>query len=378
MRIAINTRFLLSSKMEGFGWFTYETVKRMVEDHPDVEFIFFFDRPYHQRFIFGPNVTPVVLHPQARHPILFRIWFNLSVHRALKKYKADLFFSPDGYLSLPSSIPQIGVIHDLNFEHYPQDIPPSARKYLLKYFPLFAKKATHIITVSQFSKEDIIKSYNIPDNKITVAHNGGSEAFHPLADQEKLDSRENFADGNEYFVFVGALHPRKNLNKLFEAFEAFKKETSSPTQLVIVGEKLWKDSSIEELYNSLECKHDIQFTGHLALEDLTKAVGGAKALVFPSYFEGFGIPLVEAMKAGVPVTCGNLTALPEVAGDAALFFDPFNINDIADCLKKLDTDANLCEQLSKVGLERSKEFSWDKTADIIWNVLESTLSEKSN
>jgi len=148
MRIAINTRFLLPHKMEGFGWYTYEIMKRLVENHPEHTFILFFDRSYDAKFVFGENVIPVVLHPQARHPILFRIWFNWSVKRALKKYRADVFFSPDGYLSLTSDLPQIAVMHDLNFEHNPKDLKPTMRKYYQTYFPRFASKAKHIITVS--------------------------------------------------------------------------------------------------------------------------------------------------------------------------------------------------------------------------------------
>ena len=153
MKIAVNTRFLLSGKMEGFGWYTYEITKRMVEQHPEHEFIFFFDRPFDPKFIFASNVTPVVLNPPARHPVLFIYWFEFAVRRALKKVKADVFFSPDGYLSLRSMIPQISVIHDINFEHFPKDLPWSARAYLRYFFPLFAKKATQIITVSEYKIE---------------------------------------------------------------------------------------------------------------------------------------------------------------------------------------------------------------------------------
>ena len=149
MRIAVNTRFLLKSKLEGFGWFTFETLKRMTMNHPEHEFIFFFDRPYDDKFIFSDNITPVVLPPMARHPILFKIWFNKSVTWALKKYKADVFFSPDGYLSLKTDIPQIGVIHDLNFEHFPNDIPPTPRKYLLKYFPLLRQLKSSLFQIIQ-------------------------------------------------------------------------------------------------------------------------------------------------------------------------------------------------------------------------------------
>jgi glycosyltransferase involved in cell wall biosynthesis len=377
MRIAINTRFLLSSKMEGFGWFTYETVKRIVESHPEVDFIFFFDRDYDEKFIFGDNVQAVVLNPQARHPVLFRIWFNISVSRALKKYKADLFFSPDGYLSLKTSIPQVGVIHDLNFEHYPADIPSSARKYLKKFFPLFAKKANHIITVSEYSKHDIVSTYSILPDKITVAHNGGSDAFKPLDTDDKSAIQNKYTAGEEYFVFVGALHPRKNLIRLFEAFSQFKSESKSKTKLLIVGEKLWKDDKIEKAYFDSTVKNEIHFTGHLPLSDLTKAVGGAKCLVFPSYFEGFGIPLVEAMRAGCPISCGDRTSLPEVAGDAAIYFDPFSITDMKNSLIQMDSNANLRNELSRKGIERSKLFSWDDSAKIIWTVLQETYEKSS-
>ena len=129
MRIAVNTRFLLPKKMEGFGWYTFETISRIVKKHPEHEFFFFFDRPFDKKFIFASNVTPVVLNPPARHPILFKIWFDRSVTKALKKYQCDAFISPDGYLSLKTDVPQLGVIHDLNFEHHPKDIPASALKY---------------------------------------------------------------------------------------------------------------------------------------------------------------------------------------------------------------------------------------------------------
>ena len=370
MKIAINTRFLLASKMEGFGWFTYETVKRLVTQHPEHEFIFFFDRAFDERFIFGKNVKGVVLSPQARHPILFKLWFNVSVTKALKKYDVDVFLSPDGYVSLKTEVPQIAVIHDLNFEHYPEDLPKNVAKYLRNYFPKFARKAKQIITVSNYSRDDIVDTYGISEDKITVAHNGGSDAFVPLSVEEKQFAQNQYASGSEYFVFVGALHPRKNVNRLFEAFDKFKYKSGSKIKLLIIGEKLWRDKGLESAYNIMASKEDVLFTGHLSLEKLTKAVGGAKALVFPSYFEGFGIPLVEAMKASCPIICGNKTALPEVAGDAALLIDPFSVDELSDALFEMDSNEAFREELIAKGQERSKLYSWDFTADKIWEVVE--------
>lgn len=371
MRIGINTRFLLSNKMEGFGWYTFEIVQRIVKNHPEHEFIFFFDRPYDKKFVFGENVTPVVLSPQARHPFLFYLWFEFSIKRALKKYKVDLFFSPDGYLSLSSKIDQIGVIHDINFEHNPKDVKWLARKYYHYFFPRFAKKANHIITVSDYSKNDISETYGIDPSKITSIWNGASDLFKPLDDKSRIQLK--FANGNPYFLFVGALSPRKNLKRLIEAFEIFKTANSeSDYQLVIVGQELWKNSN-SDITISESVKNQIHFTGHVALEELVEIMGAASVFTFVPYFEGFGIPLVEAMKCGTPILSGDKTSLPEIAGNAALYCDPLNVSDIAEKLSVLALDKKLQSDLSKKGLERGQMFSWDKAAQATWEVIESVL-----
>ncbi len=369
MRIAINTRFLITGKMEGFGWYTYEVTKRLVENNPDHQFILFFDRPFDPRFVFGKNVTPVVLSPQARHPILFKIWFNYSVTRALKKYRADVFFSPDGYLSLKTDIPQVAVIHDINFEHFPEDLPKTARKYLRKYFPKFARKATKIITVSEYSKSDLVKTYGVPPEKITASWNGASDVFKPISEAKKSEVRNVVSNGQPYFLFVGALHPRKNLKRLLNAYEAFiNLRPDSPYRLVIVGEEMWKgNSSLSPTNEAVKAR--ISFTGHVKLENLAEIMAAAAIFTFVPYFEGFGIPLVEAMKSGTPVLCGDKTSLPEVGGDAVMYCDPFDEKDILDKLIQLVDDTALQEKLREKGLERGKLFSWDRTANDVWTVL---------
>lgn len=368
MRIAVNTRFLLSRKMEGFGWYTYETVKRLVEKHPEHTFIFFFDRPYDEKFIFGPNVVPVVLFPPARHPFLFVAWFEWAVYRALRKHKADVFFSPDGFLSLRSNIPQIPVIHDLNFEYYPEDIPFMARKYLRWFFPKFAKKAARIITVSENSKADIVKHYNIRPNHVKVGWNGASELFKPLDPDEKTLTKKTFSNGKDYFLFVGALHPRKNVMRLLQAFEKYVGGNGAH-DLVIVGENLWKQNNAYHAAISPRTEKRIHFTGHLPIESLTKVMASAMTFVYVPYFEGFGIPLVEAMRCGVPMISGNLTSLPEVAGNAAFYVDPFNVDEISEAMLRLESDPGLREDLSDKGLKRAALFNWDNTAEVIWQTI---------
>ncbi len=373
MKIAINTRFLLPHKLEGFGWFTHEVVSRIVKNHPEHEFFFFFDRKYDEKFIYADNVTPVVLYPPARRAFLFKIWFEWSVKRALKKYNIDLFFSPDGYLSLGSNVKQVGVIHDLNFEHYPNDLPNWASKYLRTYFPKFAKKADRIVTVSQFSKKDIVKQYNISSDKIDVAYNGVGDFFSPVSEFEKDLVKSKFTNGLSYFIFVGALHPRKNVINLFKAFALFKQKTKSTNKLLIVGERYWWNDEMKTTFEGLQFKEDIVFTGHIQSKELNQLYGAAEALVFVSYFEGFGIPLIEAMRCETAIVSSNASCLPEVAGEAAVYVDPFSVEDIAEGMKKIHQDTALRENLIEKGKERSKFFSWDKTAKQVWESLEKVL-----
>ncbi len=368
MRVGINTRFLIKGKMEGFGWYSYEIVKRLVQNHPEHTFYFYFDRPYDDEFLFGENVVPIVLSPKARHPILFLYWFEWKLKRAMKKHKIDLLFSTDGYAVLGSSVPQILTIHDINFEHNPEDLPLSARLYLRYFFSKFAKKAKKILTVSDYSKGDIGKTYGISNNKIVSVWNGASEVFQPIPENEKVKVRHLRSGGHEYFLFVGSLHPRKNITRLIEAYNSYLDEVKDPYHLVIVGEQLWKNNA-EKIPLNDKSKSRVHFTGHLPLIDLAETMAAASVFTYVPYFEGFGIPLVEAMKCGVPIVSGDKTSLPEVAGDAALYCDPFDVNSIKQSLVKVSEDAVLREELSAKSLERGQLFSWDKAAKEVSQVL---------
>lgn len=361
--------------MEGFGWFTYEVTKRIVLAHPEHEFYFFFDRPYDPSFLFADNVKPVVINPPARHPILFIMWFEMGVKRALKKHKIDLFFSPDGYLSLASKVPQVGVIHDINFEHFPMDLPKSASKYLRKFFPRFARKANHIVTVSQYTKLDVARTYGISSGKISVAWNGVSEKF-TLQSAETIEkTREEYANGRPYFLFVGSLHPRKNLKRLLQAYTNLCETGRTQMDLVIVGAQMWKKN--EGIALTEKVKAHVHFTGHVSQDDLVRLVGSATIFTYVPYFEGFGIPLVEAMRSGIPIISGKLTSLPEVAGEAAEYVDPFSVEEIKLAMSKLEENPERRQELIEQGLSHAQKFSWDLTAQKVWNVLEKELIKLS-
>ncbi|PCJ88413.1 MAG: glycosyltransferase [Flavobacteriales bacterium] len=369
MKIAVNTRLLLEDKLEGIGWFAFETLKRITKNHQEHEFVFIFDRPFSEEFIFSDNVKPVVIGPQARHPLLYYWWFEYSIPKILKKEKADLFLSPDGYLSLASPVRQVQVIHDLNFEHYPQDLPFLERWNYRHFFPKYARKAVRIATVSEFSKNDTVEQYGISPKKITVIYNGANENYRPISEEERQAARKKHAGGKPYFLFIGSLHPRKNVANLFRAFDAFKKSSGNDVQLLIVGEKKWWTGEMRQAFENMEHKTDVVFVGRKGTNELQEIIPSALALVYVSYFEGFGIPIVEAMNCDVPVITSNVTSMPEVVGDAALLVDPFSANSIKDAMLKMASDENLRQSLIEKGRNRRRDFSWEKTAEGLWRVV---------
>ncbi len=376
MKIAVNTRLLLKNKLEGIGWFTYETFSRMVKAHPEHRFYFLFDRPFDPSFIFADNVEPVVVSPPARHPFLHYWWFEHALPRALKKIGPDLFISPDAYNSLASPYKNLMVIHDLNFVHHPGIMPWLSQKYYNYYTPLYAWKASRIVTVSQYSKYDIVKQYEIPAEKIDVVYNGANETYAPVPEDIKERTRKERTGGKPYFLFVGALNPRKNVTGLFRAFDLFVEDTGSENHLVVVGEKMFGGAKIKKAYMQMKHRNRVVFTGRLEPEELKNVMGSALALTFVPFFEGFGIPIVEAFRAGIPVITSHLTAMPEVAGDAALLVDPFDAEEIARAMKKITFVADLRKKLVKKGFQRSRVFSWDKTAERFWEAIEKTMQPK--
>ncbi len=373
MVIAVNTRLLLKGKLEGIGWFTLETLKRMTLNHPEHRFIFIFDRPYDQDYIFAENITPVVIGPPTRHPVLWYLWFEFQVPRVLKKYNADLFLSPDGYLSLRTKVPQLAVIHDINFVHRPDDLPWLKAKYYNYYFKKFARIARRIATVSFYSKEDITRSFKVDYDKIDVVYDGINQIFAPTTEEEQNATRAKYSDGKPYFLFVGALHPRKNICGLLNAFDAFKSVDKEGIKLVIVGGEMHKTGDIFDTYDNMRHRSDVVFTGRVSSADLHDIFGAAMSLAFVPFFEGFGIPVVEAMSAGVPVICSNTTSIPEVGGSAVLYADPCKTEQITDAMIKMAADKELRENLIEKGMIQKNKFSWDETARLLWMSVERAL-----
>ncbi len=360
----------MPNRLDGIGWFTYETLKRITQGHPECQFYFLFDRAYDEQFIFADNIEPIVVHPQARHPFLFYLWFEQSIPRVLKKLQVDLFLSQDGYLSLKSPIKQLAVIHDINFHHYPQDLPFLVRKYYNYFFPKFAHKASRIATVSEFSKQDIVEAYGVAPDKIDVVYNGVNERYAPVATQDQENIKKKYTQGKDFFLFIGTLLPRKNIVHLLKGFERYKQNNTSDTQLLMVGNKKWWTADMEEAYQGMQYKDEVIFPGYIGPKELHHLLGAATGLSFVPYFEGFGIPIIEAMKCGTPVITSDASSTKEVGADAAILVDPYNVNQIAQAMQEVQNDQALRQRLIQKGLQRANDFSWEQTAEKLWACVE--------
>ena len=376
MRIGVNTRFLIKDKLEGLGRYTHEVVSRLVLNHPEHEFVFFFDRPFDDSFVYAKNVKPVKVNPPARHPYLWYVWFEWMLPRVIKKEKIDYFFSPDSFLSTRVKIPQHVVIHDLAFEHVKDGVPGLVEKFYKKNIPTYCKITQRISSVSEFTKQDINKQYGIPLDKIDVAYNGASVNFVPVSNGKKEIVKKQYSDSQDYFVFVGGMHPRKNISNLLRAFDEFKNKTHSKMKLVLVGRKAWQTSEMEDVFLNMKSNEDVIFTGHLNDEELGKVVGAAHAMTYVPFFEGFGLPILEAQQCNVPVICSNTSSMPEVGGDAALLVDPNKVNEIAEAMTKL-LDSNIHAELTSKCSTNAKRFSWDQTAKQVWDSIEKGIQSAS-
>jgi GT2 family glycosyltransferase/glycosyltransferase involved in cell wall biosynthesis len=293
------------------------------------------------------------------------IWHNLILPNQLKHELLDLihFTSPTGSLKKIRDTIYINTIYDLTPILHPEThgtIMILHYKYIL---PRILKRCDAIITVSENTKKDLIKYYKIPEDKIKVIYLGVDEIFKPMENIEKnrLDIRNKFNISNPYLLYVGMIEPRKNLVRLIKAYNQIKKE-GYPHSLVIVGAIGWKYKEIFQLVDSLDLHKSINFTGFVELKDLVLLYNCADIFVYPSLYEGFGLPPLEAMSCGTPVVTSNTSSIPEVVGDAALLIDPYSIESIASGVKKVLDDDTLKNELKIKGTIRSKDFNWGKTA----------------
>ena len=374
--IAINGRWLLAGKLEGTGWYSHSIIKRLVELHPEVDWHIFYDRSPKAPHIY-PGVKSHVLKPAARHPWLWSFWNEWLVPRKIMKIKASIYWSPDGLLPSRKSLKGyqmklVTTIHDLNFVHRPKEIPIKVGNYYREVCSRSAKESDRILAVSKTTKNDIISTYSKNKKDIDITYNAPQKDFTPLSEKQKKTAQKNFAKGNPYFCFLGAFTPRKNLKTLVYAFNKWSLlNPNSNHQLVIAGRSLHQD---EELNTALKNGNKkILLPGFIPRNQLNNFFGGATAFVFPSYFEGFGIPIIEAMASNCLVLSSNSSCMPEIANDAAHYSRPEDIEDWVCALNFAVKNEKDVELLKKKGLKRANYFKWEHSVDQVWKSFQEIL-----
>lgn len=273
----------------------------------------------------------------------------------------DLFHSPDHVFPALAKLKTVVTIHDLAFLLFPENYTWINGTYLKSMVPASLKRAARIIVDSENTKKDLISLLSVSEEKIRVIPAGVDESFSPTIEPDKVaKAKHKYGITGDYILYVGTLEPRKNIGRLVEAYSRL--ESRRDLRLVIAGGKGWLYDELFKKVEELKIDESVSFLGYIPRKDLPALYSGAELFVYPSIYEGFGLPVLEAMACGTPVITSNVSSLPEVAGDAALLIDPNNVEELASAIEKLLSDSELRSELMNKGLERAKLFSWERTA----------------
>jgi glycosyltransferase involved in cell wall biosynthesis len=275
--------------------------------------------------------------------------------------RGTLFHATEHLLLPLRSVPSVLTVHDLIFRHLPEHHKPLNRGYLNLALPLYCRRATHIIAISECTRRDVTAAFDVPPEKVTVIHEAADPRFCPQTPDRVTAVRQRHGLPERYILFVGTIEPRKNLTRLLHAFEALHGDGLCDA-LVIVGKRGWLYGGFFAELEQSPVRDAVLLPGYVPDEALPAVYAGAQALAFPSLYEGFGLPALEAMACGTPVACSETSSLPEVAGDAALYFEPTSESAIAETLRELLSDPDLRSELVQRGFERAACFSWDRVA----------------
>ena len=302
-----------------------------------------------------------------------RMWTHLRLALELARHPPDVLCVPSHVLPLICPVPGVVTVHDLGYRLYPEAHTRFDRWYLDWTTRRHTRVAAHLLADSEATKRDLVRHYGADPQRITVVYPGLDPLFRPVEDPRRLAAvRSRYGLAPVYIVHVGTLQPRKNLMRLLDACERLPQRlpASHPVpQLVLVGKRGWLAEPIVARVQAMGTR--VRWLGHVAREDLPALLSGARALVMPSLYEGFGFPVLEAMACGTPVVASNASSLPEVAGDAALLIDPHDTEALSAALARVLTDPELCQVLRQRGLQRAQHFTWQAAAAKTLQVLES-------
>ncbi len=313
-----------------------------------------------------------------RTPVLNVFWHQFALPFICSRLSFDVLFLPAASRRTPimAPCPTVGTVHDLTPFHVAGKYDHSRMFYQTRILPMLLKRLTRIIAVSESTKRDLIEFAGIPEERITVVYHAADPIlFHPRNRSDALERMRGYGVRSPYIVYTSRIeHPGKNHLRLIHAFEILKAKEAIPHQLVLAGADWTRAEEVHKAASESPVRDDILFTGYVSSRDLPELYCGADMLVFPSLFEGFGIPILEAMSCGVPVACSNTSSMPEIAGDAAALFDPLDPNSIAHGVLGVLSSADARKRMAQKGLQRAELFTWreaaSRTLDVIRDAAE--------
>lgn len=347
----------------GLGRYAENLARALVAANSE-RFAFFFNRGGDVRTLKGLEDIPVRTVSAGYKPWRMAVWLGqlarLNYGRLLPH--AELYHATEHLLMPLRHVPTLLTVHDLIFHRYPQHHKRLNYWYLNAAMPLYCRRASAIIAVSQASKDDLVRLYGLDPAKITVIHEAAAPHFIPASPSEVASARARYGLPDDYLLYVGTIEPRKNLDRLLEAVHQLRADGEG-VQLVIVGGKGWLYQSFFQRLEALDLGDAVRLSGYVPDADLPAVYSGARLVTLPSLYEGFGLPVLEAMACGAPVVCSNSSSLPEVGGDAARYFDPTDVAAMTDAIQIVWRDETLRETMRQDGLTRAAQFSWARVAD---------------
>ena len=358
MRIAFDGTTLRPGRT-GVGYYSEHLLHHLVKESVDDEIIVVSNRPVDTVTPLPPQVR--VLTSSSHVPRM--VWMQAIAPRMLRQAGADLVHFTNGMVPLASAIPTVVTIHDMSLTMFPRYHPP--RRVLLNrpLVDLAARRADAVITVSESAKRDIVRLYGPGAERAHVVHEAPAPAFQPVRNPETLERvRRRYRLADRFILYVGTIEPRKNLPKLIEGFAKRRQSGDLSHQLVCVGPYGWLSRNLEDLIERLQIEDAIRFTGYVPFEDLPALYSLAEMFVFPSLYEGFGLPIIEAMACGTPVVTGHVAALTEVAGGAVEQVERLDAEALGSAIVGLATNRERREELAALGLKRARMFSWERAA----------------
>lgn len=372
MTIVINsTHFIPSPGYE----LLYDYFIQLAASKPEHQFIFTRQSAKGTQLAAAQNIRHIKSSPVGNNPLIWKIWLNYTLPGIARKWKADIIIHTGGVSCLHTKIPQYLIISDLSFLHFPHFFSRMQLRFLKKNMQTFLDKADTIAATADFLKNEITQQYAVDEEKIHPFQWMPSDHFHPVDWAEKEVIKENYAEGKEYFLFSGDIHPRNNLVNLLKAFSAFKKRQQSNMQLMIAAKGVSLNNPFTENLKTYKYRSEVKLLPDLPVNELAKITAAAYAFVYPALYEGISIFVLQAMQCDVPVITGNTRALIETTGDAGLHADAANFEDIAAKMMLLFKDENKRAGLIASGKKIIRENKAGKKKDL-WSLIEPMINAK--